>query len=99
MKVIVLPQAEESMKRSIQHLSEFYDRRYLKNLERLVRRKIRWLGGNPGAGQFEPELAWMNLGHRRIIVRNFKVLYRLVGEHVVVNDIFDSRRDPDRMRG
>lgn len=34
MKVIVLPQAEESLKRSIQHLSEFYDRRYLKNLER-----------------------------------------------------------------
>jgi len=99
MKVIVLPQAEESLKRSNQHLSEVYDRRYLKNLERLVRRKIRWLGVNPGAGQFEPELAWMNLGHRRIIVRNFKVIYRFIGDMIVVNDIFDSRRDPDRMRG
>jgi len=41
MKVIVLPQAEQGLKRSIQHLSEFYDRGYLKILERLVRRKIR----------------------------------------------------------
>ena len=47
MKVIVLPQAEESLKRSIHELSAFYELRYL---ERSVRR----LGGNPGAGQFEP---------------------------------------------
>lgn len=99
MKVIVLPKAEDSLKGSMLHLSKFYDRRYLKNLERLVRRKIRWLGNNPGAGQFEPELAWMNLGHRRIIVRNFKIVYRILDDLIVVNDIFDSRRDPDRMRG
>ena len=54
MKVIVLPQAEESLKRSIHELSAFYELRYLRDLERSVRRKIRWLGGNPGAGQFEP---------------------------------------------
>ena len=50
MKVIVLPQAEESLKRSIHELSAFYELRYLRDLERSVRR----LGGNPGAGQFEP---------------------------------------------
>lgn len=99
MKVIVLPQAEHSLKHSVLHLSEFYGPRYLKNLERLVRRKIRWLGNNPGAGQFEPELAWMNLGHRRLVVRNFKIVYRIMDDVIVVNDIFDSRRDPDNMKG
>ena len=92
MKVIVIPQAEESLKRSIHELSAFYELRYL---ERSVRR----LGGNPGAGQFEPELAWMNMGHRRVIVRNFKIVYRINDDLVVVNDIFDSRRDPGRMKG
>ena len=41
----------------------------------------------------------MNLGHRRVIVRNFKIVYRIMDDLVVVNDIFDSRRDPDRMKG
>lgn len=99
MRVIVLPQAEESLKRSMHELSSTYERRYLKNLERLVRRKVRWLGGHPGAGQFEPELAWMNMGHRRMIVRNFKIVYRIMDDLIIVNDIFDSRRDPDRMKG
>ena len=99
MKVIVLPQAEESLKRSIHELSAFFEPRYLRDLERSVRRKIRWLGGNPVAGQFEPELAWMNMGHRRVIVRNFKIVYRINDDLVVVNDIFDSRRDPGRMKG
>ena len=35
MKVIVLPKAEDSLKGSMLHLSKFYDRRFLKNLERL----------------------------------------------------------------
>ncbi len=98
MKVVVLPQAEESLKRSLYHLSAHYDKVYLKNLERLVRRKVRWLGSNPGAGQFEPELAWTDLGHRRLVVRTFKVIYRVHNGLIVVNDIFDSRRDPNEMK-
>lgn len=41
----------------------------------------------------------MNLGHRRVIVKNFKIVYRIENDLIVVNDIFDSRRDPDRMKG
>jgi hypothetical protein len=39
------------------------------------------------------------MGHRRVIVRNFKIVYRINDDLVVVNDIFDSRRDPGRMKG
>ncbi|MCU0319570.1 MAG: hypothetical protein MUE88_05780 [Flavobacteriales bacterium] len=64
-----------------------------------MRRKIRSLGSNPGVGQFEPELAWMNAGHRRLIVRHFKIVYRIKDDVIIVNDIFDSRKDPDAMKG
>ncbi|MFT3884083.1 MAG: type II toxin-antitoxin system RelE/ParE family toxin [Flavobacteriales bacterium] len=68
-------------------------------LEVAIRQRIRWLKDHPGAGQFEPELEWANAGHRRIIVRDFKIIYRIDGDTIVVNDIFDSRQDPRKMKG
>lgn len=99
MKVVVLAQANDSLRRSLRYLSAYYDRRYLKALERKVRREIAWLGDNPGAGQFEPEMEFTNAGYRRLVVGKFKVVYRIVEDTIVVNDIFDARRDPKEMRG
>ncbi len=98
MKLVVLPQAEDSLRLSLRILSAFYSKRYLLGLERLIRQRLRWLAKNPGAGQFEPELEWANLGHRRLVVRHFKIVYRIDGDTIVVNDIFDARRDPKEMK-
>ncbi len=98
MKVVVLAQASQSLKRSLQHLALHYDRRYLLAVQRAIKQKIRWLADNPGAGQFEPELDWTDMGYRRIVVKDFKIVYRMDGDVIVVNDIFDSRRDPGRMK-
>ena len=98
MKVIVLHQAREGFKRSLRYLSAHYDKRYLKGLKRKVVKELRWLGDNPGAGQVEPELEWMNAGYRRLVVGPFKIVYRIMGNTIVVNDIFDARRDPERMK-
>ncbi len=93
MKVVVLAQANDSLRRSLQYLRAYYDMRYLRALERAVRAKIRWLSDSPGAGRFETELDWTNAGYQRLIVRDFKIVYRIDGGTIVVNDIFDSRRD------
>lgn len=99
MRVVVLKQADESLRRSLSYLSAHYDRRYLVALEKQVRIAIRGLADQPGAGQFETELDWTNAGYRRLIVRHFKIVYRIADDTIVVNDIFDSRRDPKRMKG
>jgi len=52
-----------------------------------------------GHGQIEPTLEHLGLGHRRLIEGNFKIIYRVDGELVSVTDIFDSRMDPDKMKG
>jgi plasmid stabilization system protein ParE len=97
-KVVVLKQADESLRRSLSYLSAHYDRRYLIALEKKVRMAMRGLADNPGAGQFETELDWTNAGYRRLIVRDFKIIYRISDDTIVVNDIFDSRRDPRSMK-
>lgn len=37
--------------------------------------------------------------HRRIIEGNYKIIYRVEGENIYITDIFDSRQNPDKMRG
>jgi toxin ParE1/3/4 len=99
MKIIVLTQAEESLNWFLHQLALTYERRYFKNLERLVRIKVRSLGSHPGAGQLVPELACINMGHRRLVVRNCKIVYRIMDDLIIVNDIFDSRKDHEGMKG
>ena len=51
----------------------------------------------PYSGQFEPWLEHQGLGHRRVVVGNYKVVYRVLEEEVRIVDVFDSRQDPDKM--
>ncbi len=50
-------------------------------------------------GQFEPYLEHLDKGHRRLIEGHFKIIYRVEGDVVYVTDIFDSRQDPDKVKG
>ncbi len=53
----------------------------------------------PLQGQKEPFLEHMGLGHRRLVVDHYKIIYRVDGEYIYVTDIFDSRQDPDKIKG
>jgi plasmid stabilization system protein ParE len=53
----------------------------------------------PLKGQQEPFLEHLNLGHRRLVVGNYKIIYRVDSENIYITDIFDSRQDPDKMKG
>jgi len=64
-----------------------------------VNASVNWLADHPLAGAIEAELEHLGKGHRRIVVGPFKIIYRITPKQVVVTDIFDSRRDPKRMKG
>ncbi len=49
--------------------------------------------------QTEPFLEHLDLGHRRLVEGHYKIIYRVVGECIYIIDIFDSRQDPDKMKG
>jgi toxin ParE1/3/4 len=53
----------------------------------------------PWLGQEEPFLLHLGLNHRRIVVNHYKIIYRVIGEYIYITDIFDSRQNPDRMKG
>ena len=99
MKLIVQDQAKDSLKRSLHYLSIYYTVNYINGLKRKVTQELRWLKDHPQGGQFEPELGSSDLGYRRVIDGPFKIIYRVVNDTIIVNDIFDARRDPKDMKG
>lgn len=54
---------------------------------------------NPRLGQKEEYLEQLGQNHRRLIESYYKIIYRVEGELIYVTDIFDSRQDPDKMKG
>jgi hypothetical protein len=54
---------------------------------------------HPLNDQKEPFLEHLGLGHRRLVESHYKIIYRVAGENIYVTDIFDSRQDPDKMKG
>ncbi|MBK9417484.1 MAG: type II toxin-antitoxin system RelE/ParE family toxin [Flavobacteriales bacterium] len=46
----------------------------------------------------EPWLEHKGHGHRRVVVGNYKIVYRVHQEAVRIVDVFDSRQDPGKMK-
>lgn len=49
--------------------------------------------------QREEFLEHLQLSHRRLIVSNYKIVYTIKPDHVLITDIFDTRQYPDKMKG
>jgi plasmid stabilization system protein ParE len=51
----------------------------------------------PDSGQIEPTLEVLNEGHRYLISGHYKVVYKKVGEGILITDVFDTRQDPSKI--
>lgn len=54
---------------------------------------------NPFIGRQEDYLEHLNKEHRRLIEGYFKIIYRIEKEIIYITDFFDTRQDPDKMKG
>ncbi|MEO5585946.1 MAG: hypothetical protein ABIQ75_10860 [Flavobacteriales bacterium] len=75
---------------SLAKREETFDR-VLKGMQSL----LEW----PKAGQVEIWMEGKEYIYRRLVIGNFKVIYRIDAAVVYVTDIFDMRQDPKRMKG
>ncbi len=49
---------------------------------------------HPNCGQIEMNLVDLVQEHRYILSKHHKIVYRIIGDEILITDIFDSRRDP-----
>jgi toxin ParE1/3/4 len=54
----------------------------------------RQLGKHPYAGQLEETLKRLEEGHRYLVNGNYKIVYKVLNESILITDVFDTRQDP-----
>lgn len=98
MKIVITAPAWESYERSLRFLAGYMTDRELERWDEKLWGRIADLKQFPRGGQYEPYLEHLGEGHRRLVVGNLKVVYRIEGKTIYVTDIFDARQDPRKMK-
>ncbi|MCU0318815.1 MAG: hypothetical protein MUE88_01880 [Flavobacteriales bacterium] len=101
MKVLVSPEAKLRFRRTLLLYRSYMTKREAARRAAKVKMVLRVLGERAGEGAYEELLDTPADGirYRRAIAGHFKIIYRVVEGVVEVSDIFDSRQDPQKMRG
>lgn len=81
----------------LQEIYTFYKENNLEKHGLLIRKKlteqINRLQDFPNLGPIEPKLESNELGHRYLVEKHYKIIYRTMPDAVLVIAIFDTRQD------
>jgi toxin ParE1/3/4 len=99
MKLVYTEQALVSLEETLEFISPKVSHEKLIEIRDQILDTVDTLLSQPLKGQKEPFLEHLELGYRRLVEGHYKIIYRVVGEYIYITDIFDSRQDPDKMKG
>lgn len=98
-QVVYTPQSREGLRECMSFLKKEVPSEKVKSIRKELLDKVEILKEYPHTGQEEELLSFLDQGHRRLVYRHYKVIYLIESERVIVTDIFDSRQDPEKMKG
>lgn len=89
---------------AIENLKDIFDY-YAENASKKIAHKVRkqildtslLLLNNSESGQIEFHLQNLNQNHRYLLSGNYKIIYRIIDNLIIINDVFDTRREPIKM--
>ncbi len=101
MKIIYSDASIESLNESIdfwiQELS--YSIEKAQEIRDLLVTRAENLSTNPHLGKLEEDLEELNQGHRRLVEGHCKIIYLVFEDYIYITDFFDTRQDPNKMKG
>jgi plasmid stabilization system protein ParE len=98
MEVIFTDQSLKSLTEILDFIRDSVSEEKVDEIKNKIINKTDILLTNPHAGQKELNLEHLGTGHRRLIERNYKIVYRIEGNIIYITDIFDSRQNPEKMK-
>ena len=101
MTIIITEEAQQRLEKELEFLIE--ERgipvSVALSLGKKLLKKANSLSEQPYIGQEELQLESLNQGHRRLIEGEFKIIYLIISDKVYVTNFFNTRRDPETMKG
>ena len=99
MNIKITNPAKKSLKQHYNYYKKQVSQMLAEKLKEELIFAIESLKTHPHIGQIEEGLSSLNLGHRYIVKRHYKIIYRIDNEVIYITDFFDSRQDPFKMKG
>lgn len=99
MKVTFTDYAKFSLKEIYKHYKDVASVRVAKSIKNKIIVATKDLPNFANKYQEEECLLEMKVGHRRYVSGNYKIIYRVENKQIIVTDIFDSRQDPNKIKG
>lgn len=87
--------------RNLKDIFDFYATKANKKVAHKIRKQIlnasKQLEHNPNSGPVEPNLIRLKKNHRYLVSGHYKLIYRIIDNQVIINDVFDTRQNPSKM--
>jgi plasmid stabilization system protein ParE len=101
MEIIYTDQAKDSLDDLSHYLIEKqgWSLEKFLQLRRKILDKAENLRSTHSHFQKEEYLEHLGKGHRRAIEGYFKIIYRVEEDKIFITDVFDTRQDPNKMKG
>lgn len=97
MKIIWSDFAIENLKIIFEYYAEKTNKKVAHKIRKQILHSTKQLIQNPKSGQIEIYLEKLNDQYRYILSKNFKIIYKVNGNYIVISDIFDTRQNPIKM--
>lgn len=97
MKIVWTDFAIENLKIIFDYYATKANRKVAHKIRKQILDSIKQLIKNPESGQLEFYLEQLALNHRYIVTKNYKIIYRMIDNQIVISDIFDVRQNPIKM--
>ena len=98
MRIVWTQFAIDRLKEIFEYYAEYVNKRVAHKIRTEILSASKYLEKHPESGQIEENLKFLKFTYRYILIGNYKLIYRIEDADVVlINDVFDVRRDPDKM--
>ncbi|WP_445736403.1 type II toxin-antitoxin system RelE/ParE family toxin [Mariniflexile sp.] len=86
---------------NLKAIFDYYATKANKKVAHRIRKRIlkssKQLINNPNSGPMEQNLIGLKKHHRYLVSGNHKLIYRIIDNQIVINDVFDTRQNPSKM--
>ena len=97
MKIIWANLAMKAFKEIYQYHKIVASERIAQQIKSGIFTTTKQLINHPELGQIEPTLEKLKEGHRYLVNANYKIIYKIVKEGILITDLFDTRQDPSKI--
>ncbi|MCU0348171.1 MAG: type II toxin-antitoxin system RelE/ParE family toxin [Saprospiraceae bacterium] len=97
MTVILLKKAQLRLEEIVEYYQRLGYGKRGRKIRAAILKKALLLKEHPNLGGIEEKLAELGLGHRSSVAGDYKIIYRIEGQYVLVTDVFDTRQDPEKL--